>query len=82
VKEVVVDSAADAPLPISVGVTEIAGATRAGLTVTVTGAEGTVARALSVTSSSKLQTPGVDRVPVEVVGREEVLQLKELPREL
>jgi hypothetical protein len=52
------------------------------LTVTVTGVDVTDSDALSVTSSSKLQTPTVERVPVEVVGREEVLQLKELPRKL
>jgi hypothetical protein len=54
----------------------------AGLTVTVTGAEVTVSDALSVTWSSKLHAPRVDRMFVEIVGREAVSQLKEPPRRL
>jgi hypothetical protein len=76
VNDVAVNSLADWPLPIVVGETEIVGGVGTGLTVTVTSPEATDSDALSLTWSSKLQTPRVDRTPVETVGREEVSQLK------
>jgi len=50
------------------------------LTPTYTGEEVTADDALSVTCSSKFQVPEVDRVPVDSVGNEEVVQANELPR--
>jgi hypothetical protein len=58
------------------------GAASAGLTVTVTSADATDADVLSVTWSSKDQTPIIDRVPVEIEGMDEAVQLKEPPGEL
>lgn len=52
------------------------------LTKTVTDPEVTDSDALSLTWSSKLQTPGVDRAPVETESGGEVSQLKELPKGL
>jgi hypothetical protein len=56
------------------------GATGTGFTVTATGVEVTVSDALSVTWSSKDQTPVVAREPVDTVGLDEVVHENELPK--
>jgi hypothetical protein len=61
------------------GLRLMVGAAREGLTVTVTAPEATDSDELSLTWSSKLQTPRVDKAPVETEGIEEVSQLKEPP---
>jgi hypothetical protein len=65
---VVTARVADCPTSTVVGLTEIVGDERAGLTVTVTAPEVTVTGdpELSVIWSSKDQVPTVIRVPVEV----------------
>jgi hypothetical protein len=49
-------------------------------TPTDAGDEKAVAEALSVTSISKFQVPSISRLPVDVVGNEDVSQLNELPK--
>jgi hypothetical protein len=66
------------PASTTPGLAPIVGAASAGLTVTVTGAELTVTGVseLSVARSRKRHVPTVDSRPVEIEGREEVLQPK------
>ena len=64
------------------GDTEITGADSAPFTVTVTALEETLLEAVSVTLSSKLQDPAVDRTPVDAVGLSLTVQAKEPPRAL
>jgi hypothetical protein len=80
--EVVVESSALCPESIVVGTTEITGAESVTATRTVTAFDTTGAPVLSVTRSSKLQVPTVDRGPVEVLGVLVVVQpaLKDEPR--
>ena len=49
-------------------------------TATATGEEIAVADALSVTCISKFQVPSTGRLPVDIVGKDDVSQLNELPR--
>jgi len=72
--EVVVESKALCPESMIDGTTEITGAASVASTRTVTTFDVTEASVLSVTSSSKLQVPRVDRPPVEVLGVLEVVQ--------
>ena len=60
------------------------GATRAEFTVTVTAFEETTEGIpeLSITWSLKCHVPVVDKAPVEILGSEQVVQLKELPNVL
>jgi len=70
------------PASMASGLAPIAGAASAGLTVTVTVAEATDVDVLSVTCSSNCQVPAVLRVPLDAVGNDVVVQVKELPRSL
>jgi hypothetical protein len=61
------------------GATVIVGATSAGLNVTLTDFEKTLARFASVVSSSKFHAPTFGTAPVDEKGREELLQLNDVP---
>ena len=79
---IVTFTVADWPKSITVGERARVGTPRGGLTVTMAGAEATDTDALSVTCSLKLQTPRIERAPVDTLGEEELEQLNEPPREL
>ena len=72
----------DWPLLIVPGLTPMTGGVTPPPTATVTETafETTVEGLLSVTWSSKFQTPVVERAPVDTEGVEEVVQVNEEPR--
>ena len=82
--EVPPDQEADNEIDCPISIVGLPGviepAESASLTFTVTAFEVTVLEALSVTWSSKLQDPVVDRAPVDVDGVSPTLQENELPR--